>query len=383
MTTSVTSSALNVDAFPSLPIISAQSWGPTGMCVTPDSSCVLKSLDDGSVGIWNLKTGVSMCVFNANQRTVTSVCVTSDGKRVVTGSADHRARVWQLENVEQEDGSPVIRSVLLHTLNWHMDWVNSVCVTRSGEYVVTGSADHTACVWRLCNGMRECSLREHSDWVNSVCVTSGDDHVVTGSMDKTVCIWRLDGGALVHTFETHGPVMAVCVTSDGYYLVTGSIGNVVQVWDVQQDYELSCSLDGLGGPGAGIYSVCVTPDNKHVVAGSTGQQLWTLDGREARKIPSGGPVWVCVTPDGNHLVADNGSEITRWPLGKARLAQLRQLFWAQKLLWWWWGCVWKPGSRQADAAASEFAQMQEGGSVAEEASAEVAGRAPKKLKCCD
>tara|TARA_Y100000992_G_scaffold243364_1_gene174398 strand:- start:970 stop:2109 length:1140 start_codon:yes stop_codon:yes gene_type:complete len=378
--TSVTSetsetSALNVDAFPSLPIINAESWGVTGLCVTPDSSYVLKGLDDGTLGMWDLKTGVSVCVFNATRRIVTSVCVTSDGKHVVAGSADHTARVWQLEEVEQEDGSPVIRSVLLHTLNWHRDWVNSVCVTKSGKYVVTGSSDHTACVWRMCNGMRECSLVEHSDWVTSVCVTADDDHVVTGSMDKTVCIWRLDGGALVHRFETHGAVMAVCVTSDGYYLVTGSLVNAVQVWDVHSDYELFCSIDGPDG-WSGIYSVCVTPDNKHVVAGSTDQKMWTLDGGEVRTIRSGGPVCVCVTPDGNHLVADNGSGITKWPLAKARLAQLRQLFWAQRFLWWWWSCVWKPGPRHANAAASEFAQMQGGSVVAEEAaSAEAAGRA--------
>ena len=51
--------------------------------------------------------------------------------------------------------------------------------------------------------------------------------------------------------------------------------------------------------------------------------------------------------------------------GRVWLVRWRQLFWGERLLWWWCSGVWKPGSRQAGVAASEFGQMQ-GVSVEEE-----------------
>ena len=56
--------------------------------------------------------------------------------------------------------------------------------------------------------------------------------------------------------------------------------------------------------------------------------------------------------------------------GRVWLARLRQLFWGQRLLWWWGSLACKPGSRQAMAAASEFARMQRV-SVEEEGEREV------------
>jgi len=50
--------------------------------------------------------------------------------------------------------------------------------------------------------------------------------------------------------------------------------------------------------------------------------------------------------------------------GRAWLVRWRQLFWRGRVLWWWWSCIWKPGSRHARAAATEFGQMQ--GVLAEE-----------------
>ena len=79
---------------------------------------------------------------------VSSVCATVDGKYVVTGSGDKTARVWRLD-----DGAHV------RTLEGHSDYVSSVCVTTDGEYVVTGSMDYTTRVWRLCDGVHVHTLR--------------------------------------------------------------------------------------------------------------------------------------------------------------------------------------------------------------------------------
>ena len=57
-------------------------------------------------------------------------------------------------------------------------------------------------------------------------------------------------------------------------------------------------------------------------------------------------------------------------VARARWVQARRLFWASRLLWWWSSLPWRPGSRQARAAAVAFGEMQggrEGVSVGAEA----------------
>ena len=56
--------------------------------------------------------------------------------------------------------------------------------------------------------------------------------------------------------------------------------------------------------------------------------------------------------------------------GGVWLTRWRQLFWCQRLLWYWDSLTWKPGSRRARAAASEFGRMQ-GVSAEEEGEREV------------
>ena len=122
---------------------------------------------------------------------LTSVCVTVDGKYVVTGSGDKTARVWRLDN-----GAHV------RTLEGHLDWVSSVCATVDGKYVVTGSGDKTARVWRLDDGAHVRTLEGHSDYVSSVCVTTDGEYVVTGSMDYTTPR-RACGGCVTACMCTH------------------------------------------------------------------------------------------------------------------------------------------------------------------------------------
>ena len=259
----------------------------------------------------------------APQRKMTSVCVTVDGKYVVTGSGDKTARVWRLD-----DGAHV------RTLEGHSDYVSSVCVTTDGEYVVTGSMDYTTRVWRLCDGLHVHTLRLKSDWSHSVCVTPDNQYVVIGSYDKAG-VWMLDGRPL-GKLECQG-VLSVCVTRDGANVVMGSMDNTIRVWkmngyECSRGYELLHTLEGHSD---WVNTVCVTPDNQHVVSASDDNtvRMWRLsDGENVRTLhlenSMGG---VCVTPDGKYLVVA-GYGVTTFPLAKARWEQVRG--WS-RVHWWW------------------------------------------------
>ena len=66
-----------------------------------------------------------------------------------------------------------------------------MCVTADGQFVVTGSEDKSARIWRLADGSHVRSLEGHRYAVMSVCVTADGQFVVTGSADKSARIWGL------------------------------------------------------------------------------------------------------------------------------------------------------------------------------------------------
>ncbi len=69
---------------------------------------------------------------------VNSVVVSPDSKYVVSGSADGTIRVWDLSTGES-----------ICTLEGHNDWVNSVAVSPESKYIVSGSSDETIRVWEI------------------------------------------------------------------------------------------------------------------------------------------------------------------------------------------------------------------------------------------
>jgi WD40 repeat protein len=61
----------------------------------------------------------------------------------VTGSADKKAKLWEMESRKE-----------LLTLNGHLDFISSVTFSSDGKRIVTGSGDKTARVWEAGNGKR-------------------------------------------------------------------------------------------------------------------------------------------------------------------------------------------------------------------------------------
>ena len=71
--------------------------------------------------------------------------------------------------------------------------MNSVCFSRDGKRILSGSSDNTARVWDAVTGKHLFPpFRGHTDWINSVCFFPDGTRFATGSWDGTIRIWTLD-----------------------------------------------------------------------------------------------------------------------------------------------------------------------------------------------
>lgn len=149
---------------------------------------------------------------------VNSIAVLANGVGV-SASDDGTLRVWDLRSGDR-----------LQTLRGHNSPVISVTVTENGA-CVSGSKDGTLRVWDIHTGKCLHTLKEHSGWVTCHAIIA-DDLCISGSMDKSLCIWNIRSGKRLHILKGHRAVITcVSVTASGL-CISGSWDNTLRVWDI-------------------------------------------------------------------------------------------------------------------------------------------------------
>ena len=121
----------------------------------------------------------------------------------------------------------------------HHDSVNSVCFSPDGQYIISGSNDHTIKLWEAESGKLIRTFKGHSDWVRSVSFSPDGRHIASGSDDNTVKLWEAGSGKLISTFQGHsGSVNSVSFSPDGRRIASGSRDATIRIWHFQTEPEM-------------------------------------------------------------------------------------------------------------------------------------------------
>jgi WD40 repeat protein len=199
-----------------------------------DGHLVAVSGGDGTLGVWDLATGLLMGdPLTGHEGEVKAVAVTQlDGRPVaVSGGEDGTLRMWDLAT----------SSLIGDPLTGHEGEVKAVVVTQlDGRPVaVSGGEDGTLRVWDLTTGVLiGIPLTGHDKAVSAVAVTEleGRQIAISGGDDSTVRVWDLTtGNAVGAPLTSHeGPVTAVAVGKLDDRLIAVSAGwdDDLRVWDL-------------------------------------------------------------------------------------------------------------------------------------------------------
>jgi len=235
----------------------------TAVAFSPDSRYALSGSWDGTLRLWDVRTGRGVRAFSGHKGEVRAVAFSPDGQRALSGASDRKLMLWD-----------VLTGEVMRTFRGHSDRVTSVAFSPDGQHVLSGSEDRKLILWDVASGEVLRVFRGHANWVESVAFSPEGRHVLSGSQDETLTLWNVETGEAARTFNSHsGIVNAVALSPDGGYALSGSWNRALTLWEVESG-ETVRTFEGHADI---VNAVAFSPDGRHALSGSDDKSLLLWD----------------------------------------------------------------------------------------------------------
>ncbi|KAL1918739.1 uncharacterized protein VTP21DRAFT_2761 [Calcarisporiella thermophila] len=195
-------------------------WHPRGYVLLAGSS-------DGTVWMWQMPSGNVMQVFAGHSAPVTAGLFTPDGKKIVTVSEDGSLIVW-----DPKTGATILR-LSSEDARFHQESITCVAVNKDASLALTGSTDSTAKLVNLNNGNIVASFENHSDSVESVGFCNTMPLAATASVDGKLCIWDVTTMRLRQTCEHDDAIVKLHWNENNPLITTCSADRTLRMWDAR------------------------------------------------------------------------------------------------------------------------------------------------------
>jgi U3 small nucleolar RNA-associated protein 13 len=160
----------------------------------------------------------------------TLLCVDVMDDWIVTGSKDHTAKLWKWDRIQSNRND---RCQLMGVYKGHTGHVTCCRFTQQG--VLTGSTDRTIKYWSLDQfESSRFTFVAHEKDITSIDVAPHQKWFATSSLDKTSSLWNLQDGSLQTVLRGHKRgVWKVRFSPVDQILATCSTDKTIKLWNPQ------------------------------------------------------------------------------------------------------------------------------------------------------
>ena len=188
-----------------------------------NSNTLASASIDGTVHIWNIKTGAIISIYSDIKNKVYAVKLLPNGYLALGLQASNQ------ENLQIIDYKT---SSLVKTLVGHTSTVFNFEVLDA-KFLASASADMKVMIWDLtATKPLKYTLGGHSDKVIGLKLLSST-LLASGSYDKSIIIWDWTSGFLVKTLTGHGNFvwLSLDIFSENI-LISGSLDKTIKFWNI-------------------------------------------------------------------------------------------------------------------------------------------------------
>jgi WD40 repeat protein/serine/threonine protein kinase len=271
-----------------------------GLAFSPDGEQLASAGGDGTIRIWDSRTGKVVKWFPAHKGRVSSVAFHRDGKHLASRGADKTVKVWDLTTTDEAVftkpcdeisfgaytvafspdgrllawGSDKVVKVwdwkqrqILHNLLGHDFHSIPVAFSRDGRLATASFRGEGVKVYDPETGVPLLAI-DHDVPVGALAFTPDGKWLASASRRGPVILWDSRTGAVRQTFDLHtGNVECVAISPDGRYVASGGEDKRVRVWDVTTGRNEE--VLGLHGHTDKCWCVAFSPDGRRLASGSS------------------------------------------------------------------------------------------------------------------
>ncbi|XP_056395846.1 U3 small nucleolar RNA-associated protein 15 homolog [Hyla sarda] len=185
---------------------------------TADKFRIVSGSDDYASKIWDIPNGTEISSYKEHTDYVRCGCTSKlSDDLFVTGSYDHTVKVFDARTEH---------SVM--TME-HEHPVESVLLFPSGGLLVSAGGRYVK-IWDLLKGGQLLvSLKNHHKTVTSLCLSSSGQRLLSGSLDRHVKIYSTMNYKVVHSFDYATSILSLALAPDDEMIVVGMTNSVLSV----------------------------------------------------------------------------------------------------------------------------------------------------------
>ncbi len=256
------------------------------LVVTPDGATLIGATDNGGLRLWDVSSG-RIVGFGSSDIPVTGLCLNPDATRLLVSLEDHSVSLWRRADTRLE---------LLARLKGHADAVAGMAFIAHGR-ALTGSRDGRLIEWDLEQAERTRPHRDAGGPPTGIWCAPDGKSVVSATRGG-LSVWDVGTGNRLRTISSGSPAASIGAHDGRGRLLTGSWAQrEMYLWDTTSGERIAelvaCpfaphpefrSFDDPKRNDA-VRSLCINRDGSRAVSGGWAGELrlWDLE----KVVPSG------------------------------------------------------------------------------------------------